>query len=143
MYSHLRANIQRQYFPNWTLVVSSQNYAKHLIQLTIKFLFTKLEKYGIRGVGNDWFASYLSNRRQFVSLFGTNSDYQTVTLLQYLRFHLLADGTNLFFNNPNILNLEISLNVEPVKVSQWCYANKLSLNIEKTALCYSILRIEE
>ena len=38
-----------------------------------------MEYYGIRGVANDWFASYLSNRRQFVSLFGTNSDYQTVT----------------------------------------------------------------
>ena len=38
-----------------------------------------MEYYDIRGVANDWFASYLSNRRQFVSLFGTNSDYQTVT----------------------------------------------------------------
>lgn len=38
-----------------------------------------MEYYGIRGVANDWFASYLSNRRQFVPLFGANSDYQTVT----------------------------------------------------------------
>ena len=28
---------------------------------------------------NDWFASYLSNRRQFVSLFGINSDDQSIT----------------------------------------------------------------
>ena len=41
-----------------------------------KILLAKLEYYGIRGVVHDWFASYLSNRRQFVSLFGTNSDYQ-------------------------------------------------------------------
>ena len=46
-----------------------------------KILLAKLEYYGIRGVVHDWFASYLSNRRQFVSLFGTNSDYQ----IQYLR----------------------------------------------------------
>ena len=39
----------------------------------------KLEYYGIGGVANDWFASYLSSRRQFVSFFGTYSDYQTVT----------------------------------------------------------------
>lgn len=43
-----------------------------------KILLTKLEYYGMRDVENDWFASHLSNR-QFVSLFGTNSDCQTVT----------------------------------------------------------------
>ena len=32
-----------------------------------------------------------------------------------------------------ILNLETILNVELEKVSQWLYANKLSLNIEKTS----------
>ena len=86
----------------------------------------------------------LSNRRQFVSLFGTNSDDQIVTcgvpqgsvlgpllFLLYindmpkcsniLEFHLFADDTNLFFTNPNkiILNLETILNVELEKVSQW------------------------
>ena len=50
-----------------------------------------------------------------------------------LEFHLFADDTNLFFNNPNILNLETILNVELEKVSQWLYANKLSLNIEKNS----------
>ena len=61
-----------------------------------------------------------------------------------LEFHLFPDDTNLFFNNPNILNLETILNVELEKVSQWLFANKLSLNIEKkTALWYSILRKDE
>ena len=106
-----------------------------------RIILNKLEYYGIWGVVNDWFASYLSNRRQFVSLFGTNSDYQTVTcgvpqgsvlgpllFLLYindmpkcsniLEFHLFADDTNLFLNSPNILNLETNLNVELEKISQ-------------------------
>ena len=119
-------------------------------------ILNKLEYYGIWGVANDWFASYLSNRRQFASLFGTNLDYQTVTcgvpqglvlgpllFLLYindvpkcsniLEFHLFADDTNLFLNSPNILNLETNLNVELEKVSQWLYTNKLPLNVEKTS----------
>ena len=121
-----------------------------------RIILNKLEYYGIWGVANDWFASYLSNRRQFASLFGTNLDYQTVTcgvpqglvlgpllFLLYindvpkcsniLEFHLFADDTNLFLNSPNILNLETNLNVELEKVSQWLYTNKLSLNVEKTS----------
>ena len=50
-----------------------------------------------------------------------------------LEFHPSADDTNLFLNNPNILNLETNLNVELEKVSQWFYFKKLSLNIEKTS----------
>jgi len=44
-----------------------------------KILLAKLQYYGIQGVPNDCFLSYLSNRRQFVSLFGTNSDNQPIT----------------------------------------------------------------
>ena len=89
----------------------------------------------------------MSNRRQFVSLSGINSDYQTITcgvpqgsvlgpllFLLYindmpkcsniLEFHLFADDTHLF--------LETDLNIELEKVSQWLYANKLYLNTDKT-----------
>jgi len=122
-----------------------------------KILLAKLEYYGIRGVPNDWFVSYFSNRIQFVALFGTNSDNQPVTcgvpqgsvpdpllFLLYindmpkcsnvLEFHLFTDDTNLFLNNANILNLETNLNIELEKVSKWLFPNKLSLNIEKTNL---------
>ena len=60
-----------------------------------------------------------------------------------LEFHLLADDTNLFLNNRKILNLETNLNVELEKIGQGLYANKLSLNIERTALWYFTLRKEE
>ena len=50
-----------------------------------------------------------------------------------LEFHLFADNRNLFLNNHNIVNLETNLNVELEEVSQFLYANKSSLNIEKTS----------
>ena len=43
-----------------------------------KILLQKLEYYGIRGVCNDWFKSYLSDRKQFVSINGYNSDLMPV-----------------------------------------------------------------
>ena len=38
----------------------------------------KTKSLGIRGIANDWFRSYLSDRTQFVSINGFNSDYKTV-----------------------------------------------------------------
>ena len=38
-------------------------------------LLAKLKHYGIYGIGNDRFKSYLSDRRQFVSITGFNSDH--------------------------------------------------------------------
>ena len=41
-------------------------------------LLEKLNHYDIRGIANDWFRSYLSDRTQFISINGFNSDYKTV-----------------------------------------------------------------
>ena len=115
-----------------------------------------MEYYGIRGVAHAWFTSYLNDRKQFVSLHGTNSEYQTLTcgvpqgsvlgpllFLLYvndicncssiLEFHLFADDTNVFLSDTNIQKLELNLNIELGKVSHWLNANKLSLNTEKTS----------
>ena len=44
-----------------------------------QILISKLEHYGIRGVQNNWLTSYLSNRKQFVTLSDTKSKQETVT----------------------------------------------------------------
>ena len=38
-----------------------------------QILLTKLNHYGIRGVSNDWFKSYLSNPNQYISINGFGS----------------------------------------------------------------------
>ena len=41
-------------------------------------LLEKLEHYGIRGVALDWFCSYLSNRKQYVSVNGHISETRQI-----------------------------------------------------------------
>ena len=41
-------------------------------------LLEKLDYYGIRGVAKDWFCSYLDNRKQYVTLNGSNSSIKTI-----------------------------------------------------------------
>ena len=118
-------------------------------------LLSKLEYYGIRGLAHDWFSSYLTNRKQYVSINGTDSNLQNITygvpqgsvlgpllFLLYindmtktskiLEFHLFADDTNLFLSDKSIIALESKLNNELNLISTWLRANKLSLNIDKT-----------
>ena len=82
-------------------------------------LINKLDYYGIRGVAKSWFVSYLTNRKQVVTVNGVASDVQDVScgvsqgsvlgpllFLIYINdfhrcsdlfeFHLFADDANLF-----------------------------------------------
>ena len=41
-------------------------------------LLTKLDHYGIRGLGNDWFCSYLKGRQQFLSVGNQSSTIKKI-----------------------------------------------------------------
>ena len=80
-------------------------------------LLTKLEHYGIRDSMLNWFQSYLSGRKQFVSFNGVYiNDLPNISKI--LNFYLFADDTNLY--------------KELNKLYLWLNLNRLSLNIDKT-----------
>ena len=119
-----------------------------------KILLQKLEHYRIRGTSNLWFENYLSDRKQFVSINGVQSD--TVSMicgvpqgsvlgpLLFLIFIndlpnatefltlLFADETTFQMSGVNINLLFENANLELEKASNWFRANKLTLNVKKT-----------
>ena len=120
-------------------------------------LLKKLEYYGIRGIANDWFQSYLSNRKQFVTFVSVSSEPQLMTrgvpqgsvlgpLLSLLYIndfnkassvldlHLFADDSNLFFSHKNLQTFESIVNNELSNIHEWLCANRLSLNTDKTII---------
>ena len=118
-------------------------------------LLMKLEHCGIRGISLDWFKSYLSGRKQYVSVNGSNSSFCNVTCgvpqgsvlgpllfliyindLPYasskLAFYLFADDTNIYYESENLDLLQRVVNKELKKVKMWLDTNQLALNIDKT-----------
>ena len=118
-------------------------------------LLKKLEYYGVRRIAKDWFCSYLSNRKHFVSVGNYKSEMSSIAygvpqgsvlgpllFLLYINdfnssaegieFHLFADDSNLFYSHKNVHSLEEKLNHELININEWLRANKLSLNVEKS-----------
>ena len=118
-------------------------------------LLKKMEHYGVRGTPLKWFESYISNRKQYVSVNGHTSDKLQVTngvpqgsvlgpllflifsndlpnVSKILQFYLFADDTNIYYESSDLLNIQKILNRELHKVRKWLEANRLALNIEKT-----------
>ena len=120
-----------------------------------KKLLIKLEHYGIRGIANELIASYLKNRKQFVSINGIKSNMLNVKIgvpqgsilgpLLYVIYvnditnalncmpRLYTDDTCLVIHEhkTNILEKKISVNVHNLKI--WLDANELTLNLSNTA----------
>ena len=120
-------------------------------------LLKKLQHYGIRGIANSWFKSYLSNRKQSVCISGYFSELKTIlhgvpqgSVLGPLLFllyindlpnaisnsdtFLFADDTGLFFCNKDLKVMEYKVNQDLNSLVSWLNVNKIALNIAKTEI---------
>jgi len=124
-----------------------------------KILCEKLKYYGLRGNVNKLFQSYLSNRKQFVSIKGFDSESKDLKcgvpqgsslgpllFLIYINDFKLclencdsghfADDTFIMYSNTKLKSIETIINTELKLVSKWLRLNKLSLNTNKTELIF-------
>ena len=120
-----------------------------------KILLGKLQHYGVRGITFNWFQSYLTNRRQFVEVNSASSDVLDVmcgvpqgsvlgplfflifindlpAVCKSLKFYLLADDTNIYFESDKLDLFEKTINEELRKVDKWLTTNRLALNVNKS-----------
>ena len=102
-----------------------------------------------------WFRSYLSERKQFVTFKGTDSELLNVSCgvpqgsvlgpllfiiytndlpnaLTFSKCILFADDTTLFYSTKNLHTLYNNIALDLNDLSEWFKANKLSLNVSKT-----------
>ena len=120
-----------------------------------EILLFKLECYGIRGLVNDFFRSYLTKRRQYTVINGVNSDLRTVScgvsqgsvlgplfFLLYINdlyrsighnaVRLYADDTAIITSDSNLGIAQRQAPEMFTKLYHWWVANKLSINSDKT-----------
>ena len=110
-------------------------------------LLNKLNHYGIRGIVNDWFASYLFKHTQTTEINSFISVPQGSVLgpllflisindipnsSQKLNFVVFADDTNMLYADKHPKSLEEIVNKELKNVCKWLHVNKLTLNIKKS-----------
>ena len=120
-------------------------------------LLTQLEHYGVRGLANDWFKSYLSDRKQFVSINCHDSNLAPVLYgvpqgsvlgpllfliyindlnqaIKFCKVHHFADDADLLYFSKSITKFNNYVNLDMKDLTDWLNANKISLNGQKTEL---------
>ena len=113
-----------------------------------QILFAKLNHYGIRGVSNDWFKSYLSNRNQYVSINGYQSGLAALNCgfphrsvlgpflflpyindlnqaIKFCKVHHFADDTNLLCLDDSIRKLNKLVNADLTHLVNRLNTNKV------------------
>ena len=127
-----------------------------------KVLLSKVHSYGIRGVANLWFESYLSHRKQCVEINTTDKGIHISTTKEIehgvpqglilgpilfslyindlplnitgIKRMLFADDTNILVTDENINNLQYKLNNIMTDLQTWFTPNNLIVNTEDNHL---------
>ena len=126
-----------------------------------EIMLKKLELYGVRGTPLAWFESYLAERKLRVKCRTTCSNEETYSDMYQIEYgtpqgsclgpliflifvndmslHIsdgdiiqFADDTTLIFGHRNTNYLKFCIERELVVLQDWFYANKLTLNVEKS-----------
>ena len=118
-------------------------------------LLYKLNHCGIKGVANQWFASYLSNRHQKVLINGEASQSLPITCgvpqgsilgpllfliyindmhlaVEFSTTHHFADDTNILYSCKSLKELRKRVHADLAYLHGWLCANRLSLNAGKS-----------
>ena len=145
--------------PEYTLAIFC-DLSKAFDVISHDILLSKLNSYGIRGIANQWFNSYLSNRYQYVEIDGHKSAYSEINCgvpqgsilgpLLYLiyvndigfscngKILSFADDTTIVVSDSNIDQLYNRANLLINNLFEWFCSNRLSLNANKTK--YIVIR---
>ena len=114
-----------------------------------EILLKKLMEYGIIGLENTWFASYLDKRMQFCRVNGVSPKLDNINCgvpqgsclgpllfliyindmpfsLEYSQVTMYADDTTISYSSNNIDDLEDNLYRDFSSLKQWLRGNKLS-----------------